>query len=504
MKRKALWLVVVAATAAGCGQLMMTPRVPSTITEYEALQKSDPQRYSRSVILLHNMQRVLDNDLKAPERLASLDLVTKLGGDEADVRTQLATILADPKAPAEVQQAVLTFLLKKDQPDMAAHVLTAMGNLNKYSELHDTILAWLAKHPTGAVLSELVKLWAVEDPQSPNEARYRDVTEKITGVPWDDSLITALNSGDFTASGSALAVLLQRVPEATLRTRLMAMTPRTLSLTVLQTFVRQFDCLPGSDEEFAAMIQASRKERAQLDEAAKVASAWRTDYGYKFNVRDFSLLRGLAQDPLRTALRRAQLIQDLGTMLSTRRHAELPSGGGDDKFASRAESLSMADLWNLYLLSDLLGRPRTQMAMWVLSEGDREDRSGAWGGLVFYRAGQAEATRYPTLPQTPPDDLTFTPQPKGKRAGGEYEFGVDQRDSLARFLCHFEKVENASRTGPTPAELKDARQGNYCGLVVTLLSAESFCAHYFNPQGVVISLGVFPLRKFPAATQPQG
>ena len=503
MNGKWLLVLLAAVSLGGCAQLL-SPRVPSTTAEYDAVQKTDPQRFSRTIIVLHNLQRVLDNDVKPADRVASLQLVTQLAPDDKDVTTQLANLLTDPKAPLEVQQAVLSFLLKKDQPDLAAHVLAAMGNLNKYSELHDSILAWLAKHPTGEVLSELVKLWAQEDPQGPNEARYRSVIEKTTGSAWDDALVNALNSNDFSAPGAAMAVLLKRMPEPTLRQRLSAMTARSSWLAVLQTFLRQFDWLPASDEEFTTMVQVGTKNRGTVDDAAKLAAQWRADYGYRFNIRDFHLLSRLAQDPLRTAQRRPQLIQEIGTSLSTRRHVDLP-GGVDDKFFTRADTLTLADLWNLYLLSDLLSRPRTQMAMWVLADGDRADRSGAWGGLVFYRAGQAEATKYPTVqrPESagpgggPPsgDDLIYAPQFKGKRASGDYDFLGDSRDSLTRFICHFEKADNVGRAGPTPAELRDARVGNYYGLVLTSLGADSFCAHYFNPQGVVISLGVFPLRK---------
>ena len=56
-----------------------------------------------------------------------------------------------------------------------------------------------------------------------------------------------------------------------------------------------------------------------------------------------------------------------------------------------------------------------------------------------------------------------------------------------------------SRTPPGPARPPesslDARKGNYYLLVLTTLEEGSFCAHYANPDGVVVSLGQFPLAR---------
>ena len=66
------------------------------------------------------------------------------------------------------------------------------------------------------------------------------------------------------------------------------------------------------------------------------------------------------------------------------------------------------------------------------------------------------------------------------------------RRALCRFVAHFEKVNNAERTGPTVEELLDAKTNNYYGLTFTTLDENRFSAHYFTPSGIVISLGKFP------------
>ena len=102
MNGKWLLVLLAAVSLGGCAQLL-SPRVPSTTAEYDAVQKTDPQRFSRTIIVLHNLQRVLDNDVKPADRVASLQLVTQLAPDDKDVTTQLANLLTDPKAPLEVR-----------------------------------------------------------------------------------------------------------------------------------------------------------------------------------------------------------------------------------------------------------------------------------------------------------------------------------------------------------------------------------------------------------------
>ena len=486
-------VILVLAAFLACGCVQPPPQVPGSVAQYEALQKSDPQRYSQPIILLHNLQRVMDADLKPADRLASLQLVTELGGDDANTRTQLAGVLADPRTGPEVSQAILALLLKNDHPDLAGLVVAALGDTARYGPLHDSILDWLVRHPTPAVLSELVRLWANEDPSGPNEQRYRQVVQKLSGAAWDEALLGGINTTAFTEPGSAMAVLVKRIPEPVLRQRLADLPPRTEAISALQVSQQQFDYLPAGAVQFAGVLQFYQQSKPLLYDASRLVMQWRDECGYAFDPRDFHLISRLAQDPLRTSLKRTQLVQELGSQLNARRHVRAPSG--DDSFRTRVDSLTMADLWNLYLLSDLLSRPRTQMAVWVLSEGDRADRNGAWGGLVAYRAGQAEATKYPSVQQPGLDDMTFVPAPNGRHGNADYDFAADQRDSLCRFVCHFEKLDNAARAGPTAAELKDAKAGNYCGLVLTSLGAEAFCAHYFNPQGVIISLGVYVMKK---------
>ena len=125
-----LMLMLAALAACGCGGTM--PPIPQTLEEHKALQASHPDAYPQQTIVLHNLQRVLDVELQPQARIASMQVVTALGGGDPSVRAQISGLLADPKTPAALQQEALGFLLTADEPDLAAQVqlvVVAAGGL---------------------------------------------------------------------------------------------------------------------------------------------------------------------------------------------------------------------------------------------------------------------------------------------------------------------------------------------------------------------------------------
>lgn len=471
------------------------PAIPVTLPHYLDAQQKDPQAYLPTVVIQHNLLRALNADLPAGDRIESFRLAAHLGADDPAIRGQLVDPLGDPRTPPQFKAAILTFLMEKDYPDMAAHVVSAMPSLQQDGQLHDTVLDWLARHPTPAVLAEVVRLWSKEASSAgPNESRYRQLVGKMTGKDWEQSLLDGLNSEGFTHGGAATGILAARLGPDALRRKITALPSRSPQVEALKAFVAKLDYLPANDAEYAGVVQMFEKNGAMIDDVAFLAGNWQAEAGYEFNIRDFHLLARIARDPLRKNLRKAQLIVEVGQAVNARRHVPYKQGEQtiDDRFWSRAEGLTMADLWNLYLVNDLLGRTVMQRVVTTLAAQDQKDTRTAFGGLIFYRAGQAEATQYVALPGG--DDMTYMPVPRGKRGNGEFDFAADQRDCICRFICHFEQGENAGRAGPSDSELHDAAASNYYGLVLTTVGDGQFAAHYFNPAGDVISLGVFAMK----------
>jgi hypothetical protein len=338
----------------------------------------------------------------------------------------------------------------------------------------------------------VVKAWADIPPGNPaTEADFRMVVERLTGKGWYEAMLEAINSPGFTARGSAIEVLAQRAVPATLKRDLVDLSAQTEATIVLQSFIRRFDALPSTAPELLSMAHIHRVRSGLLAPAADLGVKWRRFDGYRFNIRDFHLLSRLATDPRKSSMTRAELVSDLTRSLLRRRHTRLHTLrlGQQDlsaRFDKLADRLTMADLWNLWLLNEMLTRANIQAAVAVMADEDRADRRHALGGLVFLELSRAQAKLYPTDPTTPSDDLTYLPSSRAISDG---------RDAMCRFVGHFEALENGGRAGPTAEELADARENNHYLLVLTTLNEGAFCAHYATPEGVVVSLGELPLAR---------
>ncbi len=483
-------LVALALAAAGCAPQSLPP--PASPQEYREMEASWRVSYPRQTILLYNLRRVLDNDLDAGWRVNSMKIVAQLSGDDTVVLEQLATVLSDPRAPQPLREEVLGFLLSKDYPQLTQYVVRVLPNVRGSERLRGLLLGWLTRHPTPEALSEVVKAWADLGPSNPaTESDFRLVVERLTGEPWYQALLEALNSPGFVARGSAMEVLSQRAVAATLKRDLMDLPAQTEAVIVLQAFVRRFDSLPATGQELLSMVHIHRMRPGLLAPAAELHVRWRRFDGYRFNIRDFHLLSRLAADPRKSSMTRAELVSDLSRTLLRRRHVRLHSlREGEQDLSSRfdrlADRLTMADLWNVWLLNEMLSRPNIQAAVAVMADEDRAERSGALGGLVFLELGRAQAKLYPAHPNAPPNDLTYAPSSRALSDG---------RDALCRFQGHLETLHNTARAGPTTEELLSARKENYYLLVLTTLDEGAFCAHYANPEGLVISLGQLPLAR---------
>jgi len=461
-------------------------RPPVSIDEYESRTQRPADSYSAYVIRVHNLQRVLDPDLRVGERIESLRLVNRLRPGDATARKQFATLLVDPQTPGGLRDAILEYLLRADHPGLGTHVVKALPGLERDSPLRDAIFDWLARNPTPGILTEIVKIWAQEKVAGPDEPRFRNIVEKVTKLQWHRALLAGLNTPDFFARGSAIEILTARLDARGLRREITRIAPKTSAMEAMRAFAEQFDYVPAGARELVSTVAVFKTGSAMLRDAAVRNRQWGQDAGYRFNIRDFHLLGRLARDPLRKPLSRKELHVQLRQAVAGRRHigaaAAGQSAGKTDNFVLQADELTVADLWNLYLLNEMLERPRVKLALRIMADRDRHDTRGAWGGLVVYEQGRATARLYPAAEESGGDDKRYAPSRRMR---------IDSRDALCRFVGHFERRSNARRAGPTAEELQDARDENYYGLVLTTTSGSEFCAHYYNPRGIVISLGRF-------------
>jgi len=481
-------VILVAVALAGTVSGAASKPVPTTVGEYQQ-QVSTHDAYPPIIVAQHNVQRVLDEELPTEERIESLKLVTHIGAPVPEAMDSLVAMAISPQTPAMLREAILSSALSDETGDVTAFVISALNSPNLSAQMEQSLLRWVDANGNENMLSDVVKLWAQQPVDGPNEARYRTIVQHLGGDKWDQVLLESLARRSFYARGSAQEVLASRLTAGEYRTKVLALRPSHEAIAALQTFLRGFDYIPATKAELLTTVAIYMQERVTINSAAVLYRKWHDEAGYSFRARDYHLLSSLAQDTEASARTREQLVAELAQSLAARQHEPHHAGGTseavfDARFHRVVDSLSMADLWNMKLLEELLSRRDIQAGLKVLAQRDREDTQSAWGGLVFYERGRASAKQYPPAKVDLPNDLVYHPTER---------MMTDSHSSLCRFITHFEKINNAERVGPTPQEMADAAMNDYYGMTITRLDSDNFTAHYFTPSGVIVSLGKFPL-----------
>jgi hypothetical protein len=487
MTRIALSTVIaISLLAAGCDSALGP--IPRSVAQYDLMQKSRPGEYPDVVILMHNVLRAGDKDLPPAARVDAIQLVNKIAPNDPRSRGEALEILADPSTPVDLRAATLEIVLTKEEPAWAGPLVVLLPRLKSDDPIRAKITAWMARHPGPLVMTEIIKAWAALPIGDPSETQFMEMVRTAGGQPWETSLLETMNSPDFQAAPWAMQILAARASRASLGERIGSLSAQAPATKALQAFWNKFHYLPATTGDFQVMEAIWTAHADSLDSAAKTFEQWKGQ-GYEVDIRDFHLLDQLAKDPTRQPMTRGQLFQALRQDMRSVEHIQFhPDGGAtpkavSDDLESNVDRLTMADLWTMHLLHELLIRPRIQMAMCMVQVKDRADTHSAWGGLVFYREGGADAVLYQAPPDSPENDLVYAVSSKAL---------ADGRESMCRFIAHFEKEKNSSRAGPTAQELRAAKEDNISGVIFTSISAEMFCAHYCTPSGVVVSLGCYP------------
>ena len=482
-------VVAISVLAAGCDS--GPAAIPRNISQYDLMQKNTPGAYPDGVILLHNLLRASDKDVPPAQRVEAVQLVNKIAPNDPRVREVFLEVLGNPSTPAEVRFVTLEIVLAKEDPTWAGPLVVLLPKLKSDDPIRAKMAAWIGRHPGPLVMTEIVKAWAALPVGDPNETQFMEMVRGAGGQSWETALLEAVNSSEFQAGPWAMQVLAGRASRASLGERIAALNARTPAAKGLQTFWNKFQYLPTTAGEFQAMESIWAAHAESLDAALKTFDQWKSQ-GYEFNIRDFHLMDQLGNDLVRQPMARAKLVQALRMEMQSVEHVHAHSEGGAtgkpvaDDLESSADRLSMADLWTMQLLYEILIRPRIQAAMRIVEVKDRADTHSAWGGLVFYHDGGADAVLYQAPPESSENDLVYPVSPKAL---------ADGREAMCRFIAHFEKEKNTLRAGPTPEELRSAKEDNIAGVIFTSVSDETFCAHYYTPGGAVVSLGCYPFQE---------
>lgn len=480
--------VALAAALAGCAE-PVRQRPPETVGAIGAAASAE-DAFPTYTVILHNVQRVLDRDLADSERLASLELVDRVDGAGSAQLARLATVLSRPDDSSAVRLAVLDLLVRRSHPGLAPHVVRGLQS-EPDAAMRDRMLAWLRQHPAPEVLAEVVEAWA----QVPtgNDAGFAPVVETLSGQPWDQALVAAVNTPGFLAAGAAVEILASRLGASVAQRRLLELTPQSPAAEAMTLLARATGFFPLTRAEVAAAEVLVAERRAELDRALRQADHWQREYGYRFDIRDVHLLSRCWQDPYRMLPPRASMVQMLAAAIDARPHATRFLAAADvDPSRSRAalvdrlNRLTVAELAGVYLIHEMLNRPAVQEAILQAGGTGGGVAGDSWVGLVFYENGSAETRTYPPA-----------------RAGAEIH-GMDRRMLHDAAFClavaSGRSGGPSTGVGPTEAHLRQARDLHLRGLVLTRLGARSFHAAWYNGEGIRISLGNFAAS--PASAAP--
>ena len=480
----ALWLF------GACGCADPAPRPPVNLAELRRYDSSALKDFTPRAVALYNAQRVVCKGLSEQQRLESLRVLEQVGAGMEEASEALVLVLNDAQTPQRLRNAVLALLARRRRPGLAQALVAALAGVRDPA-LRLAMLGSLEEDPSGLELAEVVKLWAARPVLGEaEEARYRRIVEKLTGRRWPQALLDGLNTTEFYARGSAIEILHRRLPEGLLKRSLSALKPRTDAVRAIQLFIHDFDYVPANGRELLGTVVAFAGGKARFTQAAALASAWRSRYGYRFNIRDLHLLRHLVRDPVRnTRMSREQMVLEVARAIA-RRRAGLGSAGrpgtrrarvGD--FQAVKDALSMADLWNLLLLDEMFRRLRVAQAFRNTAGQGRAGPPRPWGGLIAWQGGQFEAKVY---------------RPAGKPAQGRYVPSERMLWDGLRAACFFvglwRQAGEPDSAGPVPGDLALAKKMNLCGVRVTVLGGERLKVVYFTPGSVVVDLGLFPAR----------
>ena len=194
------------------------------------------------------------------------------------------------------------------------------------------------------------------------------------------------------------------------------------------------------------------------------------------------MLTRLSADPLRNKIGRDELVKQILAKLGRRKHV----AGGGGPFSKQAARMTVPDLWNIVLLDEMLRRRRVALALRILADRLRAGLRSPRSGLVFYESGKASAKLYPQAVDSSRGDRDHIPERELQRAGF---------DALCHLHTRFEKVYNGDRAATSKREVSASNQGNFYGLSLTSIDSGTISAFYYNPDGAVVSLGLFAFGK---------
>lgn len=150
------------------------------------------------------------------------------------------------------------------------------------------------------------------------------------------------------------------------------------------------------------------------------------------------------------------------------------------------EQLAWADYITALVVDDAVGSQRVRSALFKQAETDRRDDTTEYGGIVRISIRDNEpdtyvAADYPPKPVMRESDTSFVASPEMFREGTR---------ALAHYHFHAQKHNNGRYAGPSFGDMKYAATYGRACLVFTFFDESTMGVDMYQPDGVVIDLGM--------------
>ncbi|MEL7472763.1 MAG: hypothetical protein AAGK04_05535 [Planctomycetota bacterium] len=189
---------------------------------------------------------------------------------------------------------------------------------------------------------------------------------------------------------------------------------------------------------------------------------------------------------------RDTLLRELDARLADRTLIQRTADSGPfgrnrgERLRDQAGSLRWADLITILAIDDAIASSTTRRALHGQAEADHADDSTEYGGALEPVADGGMAYRA----------IPYLPRPTQREHDRKYIPPIELIEGTNRALAHYHfhahRENNESFAGPGEGDLLyAARSGRSC-LVFTSIRGGGLAVDYFQPNGVVVDLGVLP------------
>lgn len=424
-------------------------------------------------------------------------------------------IVAWPGAwPVELRQAALQALLS-DESEAGREDNRHLVRLMLPREPERTVVAMLAEvaqrqgwvEATPALVRSLSRPWAgVAEARRPEYRAIaalhapRTVAEVVSEIFLDppQEPVGFLPVSPERVRADAWDLLARLDPDGTARSRMLLTAPVQGSGPVadMRAGLHELRVLPATGEELRWLSSLRDRrdagKRQWWDQTARVVG--------ELDPRTVGLLQMRHLEPIRwvstqrspwLARDREALLEEVRRRLEGRPfHLRRPQSRegfrpAPERLRDWERQLAWGDLLTILVVDECLSDRQVQRALFAQAQWDRDDTAAEYGGVLTWRAGrEGEGWRA----------VLYPPRPGNRR--GDYEFVASpdmiahSDHALAHYHFHVQQVRNGEFAGPSAADLAyAARFGRTC-VVFTSVAADRLNADLYQPDGVVIDLGV--------------